>query len=384
MSHEATAEVRSCPKFHKGRIAHVIPVLLTMLYPGLLLIYFFWGQEAIKALMILSGNFVFLFMLTSRNTLGLTEKSMMTFMLFFLVGLGWYGAYWTDLKSYGVVLMVMSALGLSWAALEYSITKYVFELYFYLLLAVTFSLILAGTDQYEFNKVLSVGSRNVYSAMLVAFSVGYIFSRRIRGEHLSLILGLLFVVASFRLYSRTGLAISCLVFLIYIYYSRIFYKNWIFLCFFSSSILVVGLAFYGDGLWRALQNFLMENSNFSRGVDSPRFEIWKSYIDSVNVFSLFFGNDTSVNDLIADYGGNPHSAYLRMHSYFGLGAFALICVFFVSALQLLRYGGWICCSLIFVYLFRVAFDPVYFVTLMDYLFFPFLFYPLFKRYYRPF
>lgn len=348
---------------------------LAALYPFLAITYSFIGSSTLKLATAFTGFIALGILLLTKTKLNNTKKAALILFTTTLFLWGWYGALWTEMRNYGVILTFLSCAGVAWAALEFDINKQVYEYPFYIFLLITIILILTGTDQYEFNQILATGSRNVYSAILIALTVGYLFSKIIRNEKPAIILGVSVFVASFFLYSRTGLALS--TFLLLCFFAANVSKKKIQIIILSIFSISLTALFFTD-----IIDFIERNSNFSKGIDSPRFEIWRDYISNVGAFNIFFGYDMSKNALISEYGGNPHSAYLRLHSYYGAGLYFLLFISLHSIFRLAREKKWIFLSFAVVFFFRAAFDPVYFISDFDYIFYPFAFYFFFSCYFR--
>jgi hypothetical protein len=347
-------------------------VFVSVIYPLLMIAYSFSGSVAIQLGASLAGAFVFVVMIFKKTRIGESKKLGMVFMVSFLIMFGWFGALWTGMRSYGVVLMLLSCLGVAWATLEFRLSRSVYEYPFYIFLMVTGGLVVGGVDQYEFNEILAVGSRNVYSAILLALAVGYLFSRKIRGKNTSITLGVGLVVVSFFLYSRTGLVLAFLLFVMFVIGSGLI-RPWLM---FVGCLLVLLLLLVSFDVG----DFFVRHSNFEKGIDSPRFAIWKSYVLDVGVFNLLFGYDLHSNKFIGEYGGNTHSAYLRLHSYFGVGLFFLLFFSLLSILYIISAKRWFLLFLLCCFYFRAAFDPVYFIWVFDYIFYPFVFFVFFGSY----
>lgn len=352
----------------------VFAITIAVFYPLAVIFYSFVGGGFLKIGLSLAGAAVFFIMLLKRTCVSGMKKKIMVLTVSSMLILGWYGALWTNVKSYGAILTLLSCLGVAWATLEFKIEKYVYEYPFFVFMVLTVFLILAGTDQYEFNRVLAIGSRNVYSAILIAFAVGYLYSRRVRGRKSSVILGASLVGVSFFLYSRTGLALAF----------------GLFFCFFAGSGLATRLRavffLFLPGIFLLFLffdvfGFVVENSNFEKGLDSARFDIWKSYLSSIDVFGFLFGYDVGGSDVIVSYGSNTHSAYFRMHSYFGAGLILLILLPLFSLIKMIKKREWLFIFLFFCFFFRAIFDPVYFVYFFDYVFYPFVFFYFFSSYF---
>lgn len=373
---DALMEERAFPGGGARRVATgpFVAVLLAVVYPVLMIAYSFFGGLALQLTASLAGAVVFFVMLSMNTSVSGWKKMFMLVMMSSLFLAGGYGAFWTDMRSYGAILVLMSCLGVAWATLEYRIGRYVYEYPFFFFLVVTFFLIFRGTDQYEFNEVLAVGSRNVYSAILLALAVGYLVSRRISGKRTSVALGIALVVASFFLYSRTGLAFSFALFFWFLAGSGLAGRLKVLSILCLPALVLVPVFF-------DLGDFLARHSNFEKGLDSPRFAIWSSYFDDIDLLSFVIGHDMTSNALIAEFGGNPHSAYLRLHAYFGFGLFLLMLFPLLSVFGLLARREWFLVFLFFGFFLRAAFDPIYFIWGFDYIFYPFVFFVFFDGYF---
>jgi hypothetical protein len=278
-------------------------------YPVLVSFYAFLGSVLLQVVSLVIGVSIFSIMFYRKNRISYQQKILLLFVILFLILFGAYAAVWTGMRNYGVILFLLSGIGIAWASLELNITKYVYEYPFYIFLIVTLVLIANGFDRNSFNSLLDAGSRNVYSAILIAFAFGYLLSKTLMRSSPSLILGLLLIFSSFILYSRTGLFLSFIFFIIILLQNKSFIKFKVFILLLSI-ILAIALG-VGD--------LIKDYSNFSKGLESARYEIWRSYVSDINLVSLFFGSNLNYNELIMEFNGNPHSAFLRMHAYFGFG-----------------------------------------------------------------
>lgn len=358
----------------KVSVSSLFAKFVAIVYPFSMIIYTFTGGALLQILFALAGVSVFFIMFFKNTCVSEQKKLTMVLIAFSLMVCGWYGALWTGMRSYGVVLVLLSCLGVTWAALEFRLSRYVYEYPFYVFLGVTGWLIAAGTDQHEFNAILAAGSRNVYSAVLLALAMGYLFSKKINGEKPSVTLGLALVVASFFLYSRTGLVLGFGLLFLFLWENGLVIKFRFLLLGCCPALLLFAVFFDFSG-------FFTNNSNFEKGLDSPRFAIWASYFLNMDVFNIFFGYDMNDNELIKAFGGNPHSAYVRLHSYFGLGVFVLLFFSYLSIYKLAKEHRWLLTVLVSFFYFRAAFDPVYFIWVFDYIFYPFVFFIFFEKYF---
>jgi hypothetical protein len=347
-------------------------ILGLILYPVIIILYAFLGFDSLQFTALFIGLGLFLVM-SLKSSYSLILGYVFIALVFVLMLFGFFSTFWTGMRNYGALFVFLSSIGVAWSSLEYKLSKYSFEYPFYLILIVTFWLIFLGYDKNSFNDLLAVGSRNVYSSILLAFAFGYLFSRYYRGFQSSILLAILVLLSSLFLYSRTGISLS-FVFLSLVLYQRLKFRVSVFI----SSVFLIFAYVYIDDLLFIIESY----SNFTKGVDSERYEIWHSYLSQLNGVDLFFGANLSENSYISNYfKGNPHSAYIRLHSYFGVGLFLLISIIFLSLYLSFRDKRFLFFIISVVFLFRAAFDPIYFIWIFDYLFYPALFYVFFKRYY---
>lgn len=349
-------------------------IAVSVLYPPAMIVHSFVGGTALQLGTTLAGASVFFAMILKKTRTSAEKKFTIILTALLLLFWGWYGALWTEMRSYGAILVMLSCMGIAWATLEFDLRKYVYEYPFLIFLFATIGLISTGTDQHEFNEIMAAGSRNVYSAILLALAIGYLFSKKISGERTSILLGIALVATSLFLYSRTGLALSFALFFPFLLGSGLTakFRPLLLACL---PVLILITVFFDVG------EFLTRNSNFEKGLDSERFAIWHSYLSEIDAFNLIFGYNTLDNDLITEFRGNPHSAYLRLHSYFGAGLFFLLFLSLLSAHYLIKERKWTFIFLSSCFFFRAAFDPIYFIWNFDYAFYPFVFYIFFKNYF---
>ena len=106
-------------------------------------------------------------------------------------------------------------------------------------------------------------------------------------------------------------------------------------------------------------------------VDSNRLDILHQYSQKINVFTLFFGADYSGTVIENEYLGNPHIAYIRTHSLFGLPATILAII--SPTLILLPQKVWKTKLVFFIFISLAALrsisEPVFFPTLLDFFYF---------------
>src|SRR5262245_49844672 len=114
-----------------------IAASVAVVYPLAMILYAFVGGAVLQIGSSLAGAAVFFLMCLRPTRMGRVKKMIMVLMVFSLFIWGWYGAFWTGMRSYGVILVFFSCLGVAWAALQFGISKYVYEYPFIIFLAVT-------------------------------------------------------------------------------------------------------------------------------------------------------------------------------------------------------------------------------------------------------
>ncbi len=128
-------------------------------------------------------------------------------------------------------------------------------------------------------------------------------------------------------------------------------------------------------------DFFYSYTKLSVGLDDGnRIEIINDYMGKMNLYSLIFGADYS--NTVIDYKmhGNPHIAYIRTHSFFGLPLTLLALL--SPALVFLSRKKMIEKAVFFVFIglaaLRATSEPIFFPTLLDFFYFTYFF--LFFRY----
>jgi hypothetical protein len=145
------------------------------------------------------------------------------------------------------------------------------------------------------------------------------------------------------------------------------------------SIIVVFIYLTSDAeeLWDSLFVY----TKLSVGLeDENRIEIIDDYMAKIDVYSLFFGADYSGTVIESSLNGNPHIAYIRTHSFYGL-PLTLIAMFspaivFFSRKKIVEKIVFF--SFVSMATLRATSEPVLFPTLLD--FFYFLNFFMFFRY----
>lgn len=339
-------------------------------YVGCSCAAFYLGSLEFRAIAVFSGLIVF-FLMVIKYRRGISVVALFLLISCFAI----VNSLWSDSRSIFLVLAMLAAFGISWAAFELKLTRYFYDGVFFLFLGITFFLVVfEGYGPKEFNVFMQGSSRNVYSALMLASALGYVLSSLFRGEKPSLLLLSMFVALSFPLYGRSAIAFSVLLVLIVIFFChrRIFV---------SVSAIGIIFVFVSAAVGDTAFSSFISGTNFESGLESARFDILKQYVSQTTWESLFVGGDYTEYSLIEAYGDNPHNAFLRLHGYWGAGLAVLIMCFWVSLILALKDRNLVMVAILLIALARAFFDIVYLFNLFDYLFFPAIFYGFFRPYY---
>jgi hypothetical protein len=276
----------------------------------------------------------------------------------------------TEAKSLIVPLCFLGGVGCAWYALEFGRTRAVLEVPFYAYLALTIYLI--GVKEYgpeQFNEFYVGASRNGYSAILFATACGYVISRAVRGRRPSLLLLAAAFVCSIPLYGRASIVALAIVF------AAVAAKRWS-----SVFVLVVTTAAAVIALWYVEIASVANLTNFKGGLESDRWQIISDYLFSLNPRSLLIGVRFGDVNSILENGGSPDVAFLRLHSFLGIAAFAFLGLFLISAVTLVRNRFFLLFCVLLAILFRAVTDVILLFGTVDYFLTPVLFSPYFLRY----
>lgn len=145
----------------------------------------------------------------------------------------------------------------------------------------------------------------------------------------------------------------------------------------SLVLLVLGVAFLiSFGLWWqeifSSLNQLIEGSKFSGGVmDEHRGLMLSDYIGKLDFMSFLLGDDYSGTSIATLYGGNPHIAYIRTHSFYGFFglSFVLLLPFLILFSDKRAETKIICFSFVLLVFIRASSEPILFPTLLDFFLF---------------
>ena len=136
--------------------------------------------------------------------------------------------------------------------------------------------------------------------------------------------------------------------------------------------ILASLALYGEELFDGVSSY----TKLSVGlVDTNRLQIWDHYMAQINPYTFFMGADYAGTVIEYEYRRNPHIAYIRTHSFFGLPVTVLA---ILSPMLVLFASKAMSAKLVFLAFIslaalRATSEPLFFPTLLDLFYFSYFF-----------
>lgn len=358
------------------RLNFCLPVSLRLdrailLSASLIHIYFcfsalFIGSSFFRLLSGLTGAFFVIYFLMVYRVRTLIPSAIALLML----GVAVLKADSDFLASTFFILTLFSSLCLAILIRDYDLGCVLIKLPLLLFsLFLLYLFLVLGYDPDDFNDVFDGYSRNGLGAVLLAFSLGYVWYCYEKRQRPSLILGGLVLFLMLPLYGRANILGGVVVFLL-ILYMNFGATGW----FLLGLIFIVSLIFGFD----YISEYLSAKTKFSAGFESPRFEMLQDYFSETDLSSLFVGTDLSIVNSIVDHGGNTHNAFLRAHSYFGFVSVVLVIGLAIGVVLLVSNGFFVLAIIALAFIARAFLDIIYLGNIFDFLMLgPFLYF------YRP-
>lgn len=163
------------------------------------------------------------------------------------------------------------------------------------------------------NNLFINGSQNYVTSWLIITSLAMFASRLAAGGRPPLWAMAITFVISLSQYTRASVVVSFLA-LVAAAYMELGMKRTLILMFFAMLAAIP----FGDQIISATTE-TVEGTKFGRrGLDTPRWDMWMSYLQILSFPSILLGADTDVVPVIADFSGNPHNSVIRFHAFFGI------------------------------------------------------------------
>ncbi|WP_179009405.1 hypothetical protein [Winogradskyella forsetii] len=241
-----------------------------------------------------------------------------------------------------------------WVVLSYAIT----------IGFIAYKLFIINADPNEIYEGLS---RN-HAGFVVVFWTGFLmFYLKITYNLYLLIFPIFGLILSFFLFGRTSLIVSALLVLLVFFYK--FRKNRVIQFLLVSALVAVCYYLFLD-----FGDKLTSDTNLGAGLDTPRWELWRIYLEHINFVNLFTGVDVSVLPMYDQFSGNPHNSFIKFHSRAGIGSIVFIILFFVSIFKYIKYRHYYILWLLLLLTIRASFDGDMFVGNFDFIFLIITFY----------
>jgi hypothetical protein len=330
---------------------------------------FYLSNTPLRLTSIAFGTLLYIGMLAASRNTALKTASIVLFAI--SVPFAIANAWISDFKSLVVPFTFLSGLAGAWYALEYRKTRAIFEYAFWLYLAMTIYLIVVkGYGPANFDDFFSGIGRNGYSAILVAAACGYIVSREVRQLPSSPVLIGAALVASIFLYGRSSIASLAAIFAVVALKRapRI------------STIVIVAAIWFVVFDFAEFQSINQLDTNFRSGVDSARWDMIDEYRAALDGHTFVSGVNLATLPTVVANDGNPHNAFLRLHSYLGISALIFFLIFIWSVARLADEKRLLLLTVLVAVLFRAFTDIILIFGTADLFFMPLLLYPFFELY----
>jgi hypothetical protein len=210
-------------------------------------------------------------------------------------------------------------------------------------------------------------SRNHAGFAVVFWTIFLLFHLKISYNYFPLIPAVYGILLSFFLFGRTSLIVSFIILLVVFYYKfKSHHKARMVAVF-----VFLGLCYF---LWLQYGSLLSTETNLGSGLDTPRWELWRIYLEHINFVNLFTGVDVTTLPLYDQYSGNPHNSFLKFHSRVGIGCVVFIVLVFVSLYKYLKGKQYYIFWLLILLILRAFFDGDMLIGNFDFIFFIITFY----------
>ncbi|WP_179021401.1 hypothetical protein [Winogradskyella forsetii] len=210
-------------------------------------------------------------------------------------------------------------------------------------------------------------SRN-HAGFVVVFWTGFLlFHLKVTYNRFPLIFPIVGLILSFFLFGRTSLIVSSLMVLLVFFYK--FRKNRIIQICAATALVAVCYSLYLN-----FSETLTTETNLGEGLDTPRWELWRIYLDHIDLINLFTGIDVTTLPMYNQFAGNPHNSFIKFHSRAGIGGIVFIILFFVSIYKYISSNQYYILLILLLLAIRASFDGDMFVGNFDFIFLIITFY----------
>lgn len=319
------------------------------------------SREFIVAGAVLSiGAFILSFPMEDKNRF---SESM--FFIIFLIITTIVNLFFTQ-NNFGGSLNLLGSLLISFIYLQLDkkkITLWVLAGYLITLSFIAYHLFILNTPA---NFIYEGLSRNHAGFAIVFWSIFLLFHLKVTYNLLPIIIPIISVVLSYFLFGRTTIVVSALLLLVVFFFK-----------FENKRVRVIAISVFLGFCYYLLMEYgflLTEETNLGEGLETPRWKLWKIYIDNVDIYNFFTGVDVTKIKEYSFFGGNPHNAFMKFHSRTGIGSLVLIVLLFVSLLNYFKTKQYYIFWLLVLLMLRAFFDSDILIGNFDFIFFITAFY----------
>lgn len=209
-------------------------------------------------------------------------------------------------------------------------------------------------------------SRNHAGFSLIFWTIFLLFHLKVTYNRFPIILPLISLILSYFLFGRTSIIVSALLLLVVFFYK---FNNTRLKIIAVTAFLIC--CYY---LWLNFGFIVTEETNLGEGLDTPRWKLWRVYMENIDVVNLFTGIDVTKIQFYNLYGNNPHNSFIKFHSRVGLGSLVFIFLLFVSIFNYLKERQYYIFWLLILLIMRAFFDSDILIGSFDFIFFIVTFY----------
>ena len=175
-------------------------------------------------------------------------------------------------------------------------------------------------------------SKNYPGSMLVIFNCLWAVWKYLRYGHLPLVFPILSTVMAYFLDGRSSLICMLLISVFCIIFRGSGRTKYI-TAFILGGVTIYVISYF----WGVIVAGYELTSLASKGFETIRTEIWKSYINHQDIISFLFGLDSDNLPVLKEVEGNPHNSFLSVHRRMGIiGLGVLLYYMFKELIVLIR------------------------------------------------
>ena len=331
----------------------------------LLLMLSAFASQNIK-LMVVSLIFIFSHAVLIASNKGLTRDFQIFFCMFFVVlfigglkldhGFNFFFYYITELFLIFYAILFSKNLNLLYSALKNVLT--IFSMFIFV------SICLNWGSHEPLSHIIPGSSQNGIPSYLLVVTISFLSLQYLLFDKMSMIPAFFVFWVSYLGEGRGSMVISILLLIsvVGISFLPIKLKTVLVTALFSIPIGVYLLDFY---------SFIISGTKLSVGLeDSHRINILIDYLNSLDLWGTIVGKGYEGTIIESVYNNNPHVAYIRFHSFFGILALIFLLLFpFLLILKKITWKNIFLSWLIFLMMLRALSEPILFPTFLDVFFF---------------